>query len=147
MYKHILVAVDGSPISKRALKEAIKLAQTLQAELRIVHVIDEFAFSWDTEFAQMEATLVYIHEAGKRILEAATKEARDMNIKVESKLLEIETPDMRVGELIAQEAANVNADLIVLGTHGRRGFSRLLLGSVAETVVRVAIPPVLLVRE
>ena len=54
---------------------------------------------------------------------------------------------MRVGELIAQEAANVNADLIVLGTHGRRGFSRLLLGSVAETVVRVAIPPVLLVRE
>ena len=146
-YKHILVAVDGSPISNRALKEAITLAQELQAELRVINVIDEFAFSLDTEYPNMEATLAYIHEAGKRILEAATKEAQDVGVKVESKLLDIETPGMRVGELIAQEATASNADLIVMGTHGRRGFSRLFLGSVAETVVRVATPPVLLVRE
>lgn len=145
-YKKILVAVDGSSIANHALQEAVRLAQALQAQLQIVHVIDELALNLDMGFADMNETLTYIHKAGEQILEAAVKEAQTQGIHPESKLLTTEAPGMRLGEVIAQEAIDAQADLIVVGTHGRRGISRVLLGSVADTVVRVAVPPVLLVR-
>ena len=91
-YKHILVAVDGSPTSDHALKQAMTLAHEVQATLRIVHVIDEMAFNWDIEFEYMESVLAYIHESGKRLLAAATKTARDFGVKVESTLLTIALP-------------------------------------------------------
>lgn len=146
-YKKILIAVDGSPVSDRALQEAIALAQETQAQLRIVHVIDELALNLDMGFADMDATLAYIHKAGEQILETAVQQAQAKGINPESRLLTTEAPGMRVGEVIAQEAVDANADLIVMGTHGRRGISRVFMGSVADTVVRVAVPPVLLVRE
>ncbi|MEJ2362834.1 MAG: universal stress protein [Gammaproteobacteria bacterium] len=146
-YKLILIAVDGSPVSDRALQEAITLAQESQAQLRIVHVIDEMALNLDMGFADINETLAYIHTAGKQTLEHAMQQAQDRGIKPESKLVTIETPGMRVGEVIAQEAVDAKADLIVMGTHGRRGISRVFMGSVADTVVRVAVPPVLLVRQ
>lgn len=145
-YKHILVAVDGSPVSDRALQEAITLAQALQAQLRIVHVIDEMVLNLDMGFADMNESLALIQNSGKQILETATKQAQDKGIKVESTLLKIDSLGVRIGEVIARDAVDAKADLIVMGTHGRRGISRVLMGSVADTVVRVAVPPVLLVR-
>lgn len=146
-YKKVLVAVDGSPVSDRALQEAITLTQEMQAQLLIVHVIDELALNLDMGFADMDETLAYIHKTGKQILETAVQQAQAKGVNPESKLVTTKTPGMRAGEVIAQEAVDANADLIVMGTHGRRGVSRVFMGSVADTVVRVAVPPVLLVRK
>ena len=72
--------------------------------------------------------------------------ASHSSIKFEAKLIELISSQGRIAEVIAEEAANWSADLLVLGTHGRRGFSRLFIGSVAENTVRIATTPVLLIR-
>jgi nucleotide-binding universal stress UspA family protein len=146
-YKHILVAVDGSKIADHALKEAIAVASDMQAELRIVHVIDEVPWIiWGTSYAGLEEIRTSFRASAKQILDRAVASARAAGLKAEPRLLDNATFGPRVGELLTQEALDWSADLIVIGTHGRRGFSHMLLGSVAEAVVRVASIPVLLVR-
>lgn len=144
MYGRILVAFDGSPISNLALKESIGLAKEMRAELRVVHVIDEATLNWNAEVADIAE--IQARTAGEKVLSKAASVALEEGVKAETKLLEIETRGHRVSEIIVREAAAWPADLIVIGTHGRRGFSRLFLGSVAEGVARIATKPVLLVR-
>lgn len=145
-YKHILVAVDGSDTSNRAVEEAIRLAAEMQAELRIVHAVDEAALNWDAGYADFGEIREAYRKSGEAILDRAATAAREAGLKADAKLLESDSTGRRVSEIIAQEATAWPADLIVVGTHGRRGFSHLLLGSIAEGVVRVATKPVLLVR-
>lgn len=146
MYKHILVAVDGSDASNSALQEAIKLAKEMEARLRIVHIIDVVTLNWDAEFGDFNAIIKAMSKSGEEILNKALTVAREAGITAEMKLVKIETLGHRITEMIAEEANQWPADLIVIGTHGRRGFNRLLLGSVAEGVVRVVTKPVLLIR-
>lgn len=145
-YKHILVAVDGSDISNRAVEEAIRLAAEMQAELRIVHAVDQAALNWDAGYVDFGEIRESYRKSGEAILDRSTTAARAVGLKADAKLLESDSVGRRVSEMIAQEATAWPADLIVVGTHGRRGFSHLLLGSVAEGVIRVATKPVLLVR-
>jgi len=145
-YKYILVAVDGSDTSNRAVEEAVRLAAEMQAELRIVHVVDDTALYWDAGYADLGEIRESYRKSGEAILDRAAAAAREAGLKADMKLLEINGAGRRVSEMIAQEATAWPADLIVVGTHGRRGFSHLLLGSVAEGVVRIATKPVLLVR-
>ena len=145
-YKHILVAVDGSDISNRAVEEAIRLAAEMQAELRIVHAVDQTALNWDAGYVDFGEIRESYRKSGEAILDRSTTAARAVGLKADAKLLESDSVGRRVSEMIAQEATAWPADLIVVGTHGRRGFSHLLLGSVAEGVIRVATKPVLLVR-
>lgn len=145
MYKHILLAVDGSSTSDLALKEAAKLAKEQQAELRIVHVVDKVTLNMDTPVA-VEEYWEAIRKSGQQILERARAVARKAGVEAETKLLEIETAGYRIAELVSREGKEWPADLIVVGTHGRRGFSHILLGSVAESLIRTATKPVLLVR-
>jgi nucleotide-binding universal stress UspA family protein len=145
MFKHILVTVDGSPAAGQALQQAIKLAKEMGAQLRIMHVVNEATFNWP-EGGQMSEVIGAFQAAGNKILAEAEAEARQAGVAAETRMAEIETIGHRVADVIAAEAAAWPADLIVVGTHGRRGVNRLLLGSVAEGVARVATRPVLLIR-
>ena len=146
MFKRILVAVDGSHTSELALQEAIKLAGEVRAQLRIVHVVDNVNLNLSAEFPNPSEIWDAMTKAGQAILHKAGAVANATGIAVESGLIEIDTLGHRIPEMIAADADAWPADLIVIGTHGRRGLSHLLLGSVAEGVVRVATKPVLLIR-
>ena len=147
MFKRILVAVDGSHTAGLALHEAIKLSNEFQAQLRIVHAIDIVNYNVvATEFPNWSEFFDAITQNGQEILRKAEAEARTAGVPVESKLIVIDTMDHNIPEMIAANASAWPADLIVICTHGRRGLSHLLLGSVAEGIVRVATIPVLLIR-
>jgi len=146
MFKRILVAVDGSHTSELALQEAIKLAGEVRAQLRIVHVVDNVNLNLSAEFPNPSEIWDAMIKGGQAILHKAGAAANAAGIAVESGLIEIDTLGHRIPEMIAADADAWPADLIVIGTHGRRGLSHLLLGSVAEGVVRVATKPVLLIR-
>ena len=146
MYKRILVAVDGSDTSQLALQEAVKLTRESGGQLRIVHVVDEVTFDLYQEVVDPGEIQKAITKSGEAILSKAQTAVRAAGVTAETRLLEIEKLGRRVPDMIAQEADAWPADLIVIGTHGRRGFSHLLMGSVAEGVVRIATKPVLLIR-
>lgn len=145
MYRHILVPVDGSPTSQRGLKEAASLAKTLGATVRLVHIVDETALTLNPEAATATAPLLeQFAEAGKQVLQEAVAAAQRDGVQVETAMHE--NIAGRVADRILDEAAKWPADLIVMGTHGRRGLRHAVLGSDAEAVVRSAKVPVLLVR-
>lgn len=146
MYKRILVAVDGSNTSELALQEAVKLAKVFGAQLRIVHAVDEVILNWDAEYANPAEIWEAMAKTGRDILDKSVALAGASGIQVDSKLIEINTLGHRIPQAIVEEAEAWPADLIVVGTHGRRGLSHVFLGSVAEGVVRVATKPVLLIR-
>lgn len=146
MYGRILVAVDGSDTSKLALGEALALAKVHQSLLHIVHVVDAAQlFVSDNYFAQLDKLESALLEAGKSILAEAQAACEKAGLHAETRLAEIQTMNLRVADMVVEEAKAWSADLIVVGTHGRRGLSRLFLGSVAEGVVRAAGRPVLLI--
>lgn len=145
MYKKILVAVDGSPASEAALRTALDLAKPMGATLRIVHAVDEATLNWDAEFVNPSDIWNAMVQSGRRILEKAAAAAA-AEVPADTRLIEIDTTGRRIPEAIADEAAAWPADLIVVGTHGRRGFSHMFLGSVAEGIVRVSTKPALLIR-
>ncbi|MBD9675723.1 universal stress protein [Pseudomonas sp. PDM18] len=149
MYERILVAVDGSPVSDRALVEAAKLAQLSGGELRVITIID-------SPLRHLPDYAVYYNPEPLR--EAALKAADDILAKAKDKIAEFpvktsfervcqERASEEIAERIEIEAEGSKADIIVMGTHGRRGVRRLMLGSVAEGLLRVSNRPVLLVRE
>ena len=146
-YEKILVALDGSDIAERALREAIKLAQQGHSRLRVVHVIDESPLWLVPEGVGVnyEELVERFRSVGRGICAAALEAARAAGIEADSALLELAGTG-RVADLIVRDAKDWGAQLIVVGTHGRRGFAHLVLGSVAEGVSRSASVPVLLVR-
>lgn len=142
MYKRILVPVDGSTVSMKGLDEAIRLAKSGGARLRILHVIDGIAFVRDHNMLTADADK--FRESGKKLIKEVMSYVRKKNVKAEP--LIVENLSGRAADTIVNAARKWSADLIVMGTHGRRGVSRLVLGSDAEIVIRLAPAPVLLVR-
>ena len=146
MYARILVPVDGSATAKRGLEEAILLSKALGSALRLVHVVDDSALAMNPEAGIAAAPLVEdFAENGREILEEARVQASNQGAQVEVALHENFTG--RVANVIVEEAKQWRAELIVMGTHGRRGIRHAVLGSDAEAVVRASVCPVLLVRE
>lgn len=147
MYGKILVAVDGSFTSELALREAIGLATDLAATLLVVHVVDEGPayLNVDTTF-QFEMLEHARRMAGQEVIDKAVATVRAAGLHAESKVVEIITLNERVADAIAAEAQRWSADLIVIGAHGRRGLRQLMLGSVAEGVLRTVTKPLLVVR-
>ena len=146
MYKRILVAVDDSDISMQVLHEAINLSKEQKAKLRIVHVVDEYHVDYigvGIDYVQLETSF---KEYGKKVLNNMEEVARRSKVDFDSQLVELKAHSGRIPEKIIEVAKSWPADLIVVGTHGRRGFHHLLLGSVAEGVVRIAHIPILLIR-
>jgi len=146
MYKHILVAVDGSNISHVALLEAANLAKALQAQLQIVTVVETAMISGKADYVDFNEVRKTAIGYGEEELNKAKQLAQESGVEAATKLIEIKRTGDRVRDMISKEADEWPADLIVIGTHGRRGFSGLLMGSVAEGLVRMATKPVLLIR-
>lgn len=145
MYKRILVPVDGSPPSNKGLREALKLAKEKQCTMMLLHVVDELIITATPE-AVYDATEIIesLREAGEEVLRASVETAQREGVTAESEL--VECVGGRAADIIVDRAKKWRADLIVLGTHGRRGVRRLVMGSDAEEVVRLSPVPVLLVR-
>jgi nucleotide-binding universal stress UspA family protein len=146
MYQRILVPIDGSPTSARGLDEAIAMAKFAGARIRLIHVINESAIACGLEGAQrfwgeMAAAL---QEAGRNIVDLARRRVAAAGIAVDALLSEVS--GSRVADVVIGQALAWNADLIVIGTHGRRGARRLVMGSDAEQILRDTPVPVLLVR-
>lgn len=146
MYAKILVPFDGSAASIKGLEEAIKLAKAFQAKVKVVHVVNELLSDYTlAPSVYYEQVIEAEREAGNKRLASARAYARDRDFEVEAEL--IETIGARASTIIVEAAKLWEADLIVMGTHGRRGLQRLALGSDAELVLRSAPVPVLMVRD
>ena len=145
MYQRVLVPIDGSPTSKRGLQEATTLAKLMHATLRLIHVVDElpYALSAGAMVAWSGDMYTWLRESGEAILKEAKAEVEKASIPVDTVL--VDTLKGRVCDLVADEASRWKADLVVIGTHGRRGPGRLVMGSDAEQILRLAPVPVLLV--
>lgn len=146
MYKRILVAVDGSHTSNLALDEAIRIAKESQGELRLVHAFNPVVFNSEGEFYSFPELLGAMRRGAEAVLNTAVAHAKQSGVVIEGKLIELDAMGNRIPEAIVEEARIWSADVIVIGTHGRHGIHRLLMGSVAEGVVRMATVPVLLIR-
>jgi nucleotide-binding universal stress UspA family protein len=143
MFKRILVPVDGSDTSNKALVAALELARNTGGCVRSIHAMDEPVYLSGYEHSG-DVMRIWREQAGK-ILEGAMAIANSAGIPAEKDL--IEAPGRRLGEVVAEAARDWRADLIVVGTHGRRGVGRVLLGSGAEQVIREAPVPVLVIGE
>jgi nucleotide-binding universal stress UspA family protein len=145
MYKRIMVPVDGSNTAKRGLEEAIKLAQVLGSELKLVHVVNELVLvGGDAVYYDFPTVIESLVQSGRTVLKDAEALVKKSNVAVTTEL--IEAVGNRAAEQIVTKAKAWPADLIVMGTHGRRGLGRWALGSDAESVLRASPIPVLLVR-
>lgn len=146
MYKQILVPVDGSETANKALRAALDLAKNSGGRVRAIHVIEELAYvsGYEQFGAYTEDLLNAMQEAGKKILQDAMTRAHSAGVEADNLLFD--SVSGRLAEVVATAAREWNADLIVVGTHGRRGVGRMLLGSGAEQIIRLAPVPVLVIR-
>ncbi|WP_034298819.1 universal stress protein [Herbaspirillum sp. RV1423] len=146
MYKHILVPLDGSTTAEQAVHEACSLAQLCKAQVRLLHVLDMATYS--NGFEQPE---VYISTIRPLALQEAEEMLARHRAMLEAKGIDVDTEireslGARVADIIVERAVATEADLIVIGTHGRRGMRRFVMGSDAEQVARTSPVPVLLVK-
>jgi nucleotide-binding universal stress UspA family protein len=146
MYKQIVVAVDDSNTSLLALEEAIKLAAVHQAVLNLVHVVDVSFASEGGMWIGLDEYLVSIRKNANTILQQLEDRVKKAKLNVKTYLIEMTGPRESIAEEILSAVQNIKGDLLAIGTHGRRGFRRLILGSVAEEVIRIATIPILLIR-
>lgn len=145
MYARILVPIDGSHTSNKGLEEALALAKTLGSSLHLLNVVDaRLLIAEVSVYAPPDQLLDDWRAAGDRLLSGAIGRARAMGLTADGAVRC--DPGLRVCDLIVKEAKLCDAELIVMGTHGRRGLRRLALGSDAELVLRDSPVPVLLVR-
>jgi len=144
MYERILVPVDGSAPAMLGLREAIRLASRHGGQLHLVHVVDELPVIEPPAGAPvLDSVLLALRRAGEAVLADAAAEALSAGVTADRCL--IEEFGGTAGPRIIQEAASWKPDLIVCGTHGRRGLGRFVMGSDAEYIVRRSPVPVLLV--
>lgn len=145
MYQRILVPVDGSHTSTLGLQEAIRIAIDQRSRLRLISVVDEAVMAQNFEGLINAGDLIdALRASGQRALKNALALVRKHRLKADASM--VETMGDRISEIIVRDAKKWRADLIVMGTHGRRGVGRMILGSDAEAVLRTSPVPVLMVR-
>jgi len=146
MYKKILVPTDGSDTADAGLREACKLAKEQGAQIRVLHVVDEIlTVSPEIYGSAYNRIIDSLLKAGQSLLAHAESLAREEGLTVETQL--VEAMGRPAGELVIEAAKDWPADLIVCGTHGRRGLRRIVMGSDAEYIVRQTPVPILLIRK
>lgn len=145
MYTRILVPLDGSATASRALETAVDLAADVGAEVQPLYVIDVPTLAFSSPGFDPSIIRDAFEEEGRRVSEQAQARLAQRGVAGTTRVVEVSAPGEDVAHRILLSAADWHADLIVMGTHGRRGFRRMVLGSVAERVLRSATLPVLLV--
>ncbi|RYF17769.1 MAG: universal stress protein [Comamonadaceae bacterium] len=144
MFQHILLATDGSAASEHAAQRAVELARVHGAKLTALYVVDPYPYLGIGEAnpmgfqAYMSAALQHAGTAHAKVMDLCQK----AGVPFHPRLVE----DAAAVTGIVQSARQVEADLVVVGSHGRTGVSRLMLGSVAAKVVAESPVPVLVVR-
>ena len=145
MYKRILVPIDGSDTAARGLAEAITLARELKSTIRLLNLTSDFVLMVEMSRAiDHDKFREGLNQFGRRLLAEASEQAKAQGVTAETSLHDVRGGS--VADAIVEEARLSRCDLIVIGTHGRRGVSRAMLGSDAENVARSSPVPVLLVR-
>jgi len=142
MYSKILVATDGSEQNHQAVVEAVGLARSEKADLHCLFIVDTIAFASLPMDVTWENVYNVLYQEGKDAINAVQKRAKKSGIKFTGSVQE-GNPAME----IVKYARENKVDIIVVGTLGRGGLSRFLLGSTAEKVIRTAPCPVLVVRQ
>jgi nucleotide-binding universal stress UspA family protein len=145
MYRSILAAIDGSKISARALDEALRLARENHAELRSLYIVDAPLMAYEAPGYDPSILRDAMLTEGTRVTNEALDRMHRDNVRGVAQVVEADLCGDGIAQRILRVATEMHADLVVVGTHGRRGFQRLMLGSVAERFVRMACCPVLLV--
>ncbi|MGO4813489.1 universal stress protein [Cupriavidus sp. 2MCAB6] len=146
MYSKILVAVDGSESADRALAEALHLAAAMGSEVTVMHVIDNSYLRYEVGYVDLTDLRASLLEGGQSLLDEAKAKAAAQQVACKTLIVDEPLALGDVASAIEQAAQQTHAELIVVGTHGRRGVRRLLMGSVAEGLVRQCRQPVLLVH-
>lgn len=146
MFKRIFVPVDGSDTSLNALQMACRLAREGGGALRLAHVLDRAAYltGYDVSGGASGALFEALQSSAQKILAEAQAAAAAAGVQADTVL--VNELGSSLGEAVATAATDWQADLIVTGTHGRSGPSRLLLGSGADQIIRLAPVPVLVTR-
>lgn len=146
MFKRILIPVDGSGTANKALIAGLQMARETGASVRVVHAVNEMAYlgSMDAYGAYSADLAGMMREGGIKVLAQAKDIAQSAGIEASQALLD--EPGKRLGESIADAVSLWGADLVVVGSHGRRGMGRVLLGSGAEQILRMSPVPVLVIR-
>ena len=144
IYKRILVPIDGSAASRRGLSEALSLAKQHKAKLRLLHIVGIFistpALAAARDSGEMPKAL---HATGQRLLKRSEALVRRNRVPVETAIVDV--AGGKAADAIVRDAKQWGADMIVIGTHGRRGLDRIALGSDSERVIRTSKVPVLVV--
>ena len=144
-FKRILVPCDGSEVSTRAPVSALQIAREGGGRVRVLHVLDQVDYlAGGYEYAGA-AVLEELQRQSRKILEDAAAVCQSAGVPYDTLL--VDGPGSRLGDKVADQALAWDADLVVVGTHGRKGLSRAMLGSGAEQIVRFAPVPVLVMRE
>ena len=142
MYHHLLIGLDGSEVGRLALARGLELARLTSARVTLLHAYDDPIPTWaDPESLAYRAGLYQdLGKLGQQLLDEAAAEAQAQGVNATTRL------EARMRPADALLKASAGCDLIVVGSHGRRGFDRLVMGSVAEAVARRATTSVLIVR-
>lgn len=141
-YERILVPTDGSEATREAIEHAVGLAAEHDATVYALYVVNSASFASLPMESSWESVASMMNEEGAAALEVVEGIAEEQGVPVETELV-----DGSPSKVIVRFAEDNDCDLIVMGTHGRGGIDRLLLGSVAESVVRSSSVPVLTVRD
>ncbi|MBB5428954.1 universal stress protein [Paraburkholderia sp. CNPSo 3155] len=147
MYQNILVALDGSSSSKRALKEAVGLAALMKGVVHPLYVVDKTPLFSYAGYYDPITFIDAVRKTGRSALAEAERACAGAGVKCRAELVETNNLSDDVASAVLRHANQAHAELLVMGTHGRRGVRRLVIGSVAEQVMRFARCPVLLIRE
>lgn len=140
-FKHILIPTDFSPSSAAAIELAINMATQFDAELTLLHVWELPVYPYMELMMSSAEITNAVEKAATECLETKLKEVRSRLPRAKS-LLKMGIPWQQIVD-ISKES---KADLLIMGTHGRRGFEHAIMGSVAEKLVRLSPIPVLTVR-
>jgi nucleotide-binding universal stress UspA family protein len=145
MYQRILVPVDGSETATKAMVTALQLARDSGGQVHLVHVVEGMTpLAADPYGAYSGEVIEIMRQSGSKILEDALQVAKAAGVPADTELFD--NFGERLAEVVADAATRFKADLIVVGTHGRRGLGRMMLGSGAEQIIRLSPVPVLVIR-
>lgn len=146
MYAKILVPVDGSATANQALDEAIKLAKALGSKIEVIHVVDNSYILYDTGYQPPAGLHNDFVSAGQNILDTARKRVEAAGLPGDTRIIESPVAAGDIPATILRAAKESSAELVVIGSHGQKGFRKMVLGSVAEKVMHQCPLPVWIIR-